>query len=290
MKFEIYPDKAAKYRWRLKARNGQIVATSHQAFARKSNAKKAARKLRAHGRSQEYPSFQIGETLMRHSLFAGIFAIALVAATGSGAFAFGDNENTNHNTNTANGGAGGDGGHGGAGGDGGQGGSAYQGQGQGQDQDQAQGQIQGQAQGQSADNDNSISIDGDETETTVTTVTTPSVNPTVVCAQAVNVGVGVLGAGGSAGFSYTDEDCNDREWARIGLESQDPEIQAIAKDLLTRALKSRMSDRYPNPLPEETVEIGSSVVTVSGRTVPDWCYNKDGFGMNARDKRICGID
>jgi hypothetical protein len=122
----------------------------------------------------------------------------------------------------------------------------------------------------------------------VVTVTTPSVNPTVVCAQAVNVGVGVLGAGGSAGFSYTDEDCNAREWARLGLESNDENLRALASELLHRALKSRMADRYPNPLPQqETVEIGSSVVTVAGKTVPDWCYGKDEFGMSNRDKRIC---
>jgi hypothetical protein len=133
-------------------------------------------------------------------------------------------------------------------------------------------------------------IEGDDTETTVTTVTTPSVNPTVVCAQAVNVGVGVLGAGGSAGFSYTDEDCNDREWARIGLESQDVEIQAIAKDLLTRALKSRLADRYPVAVRRfqvltDTGEVVTKVETVA--FVPDWCHARDTFGMSVRDKRIC---
>lgn len=225
-----------------------------------------------------YPN---GGTEMRKINVCAVAVLAMLAVSGGEVLAFGTK---NNNNNTAHGGAGGAGGSGGAGG---AGGSSDQSQNQGQQQGQGQAQGQGQLQGQSADNDNDVSIEGDDTDTNVVTVTTPSVNPTVVCAQAVNVGVGVLGAGGSAGFSYTDEDCNDREWARIGLESNDPEIQAIAKDLLTRALKSRMGDRYPNPVVQETVEIGSSVTQVSGRTVPDWCYTREEFGMNSRDKRIC---
>lgn len=45
-KFEIYPDKAGAYRWRLVASNGQIVAASGEAFDSKSNAKRAAENVR----------------------------------------------------------------------------------------------------------------------------------------------------------------------------------------------------------------------------------------------------
>ena len=40
-KFEIYQDRAGKYRFRLKASNGQIVA-SGEAYESRSNAKKGA--------------------------------------------------------------------------------------------------------------------------------------------------------------------------------------------------------------------------------------------------------
>lgn len=32
MKFETYTDKNGKYRWRLRARNGRIIATSSEAY------------------------------------------------------------------------------------------------------------------------------------------------------------------------------------------------------------------------------------------------------------------
>jgi uncharacterized protein YegP (UPF0339 family) len=40
-KFEIYPDRAGKYRFRLKAGNGEVVA-SGEAYESKANAKKGA--------------------------------------------------------------------------------------------------------------------------------------------------------------------------------------------------------------------------------------------------------
>ena len=42
MTFVVYEDSAGKYRWRLKGGNGEIVATSGEAFANKSNADRAA--------------------------------------------------------------------------------------------------------------------------------------------------------------------------------------------------------------------------------------------------------
>ena len=41
MKFVIYQDKAGKWRWRLKAGNGRIVADSGQGYSTKGNAKQA---------------------------------------------------------------------------------------------------------------------------------------------------------------------------------------------------------------------------------------------------------
>jgi len=46
LKFEIYADQAGKYRWRLVASNGQIVAASGESFASKANAKTAAENVR----------------------------------------------------------------------------------------------------------------------------------------------------------------------------------------------------------------------------------------------------
>ncbi|HSQ55800.1 MAG TPA: DUF1508 domain-containing protein, partial [Gemmata sp.] len=41
MKFEIYEDAKKENRWRLKAANGQVVASSPAAFKAKSDAEKA---------------------------------------------------------------------------------------------------------------------------------------------------------------------------------------------------------------------------------------------------------
>lgn len=43
---EIYPDTAGNYRWRLKSSNGQIVASSGEAYDSKSNATRAAENVR----------------------------------------------------------------------------------------------------------------------------------------------------------------------------------------------------------------------------------------------------
>jgi uncharacterized protein YegP (UPF0339 family) len=45
-KFEIYADASDNYRWRLKASNGQIVASSGESFDSKSNAERAAENVR----------------------------------------------------------------------------------------------------------------------------------------------------------------------------------------------------------------------------------------------------
>lgn len=46
-KFEIYADVAGKYRWRLKANNGDIIASSGESFASRDNAKRAAETVKS---------------------------------------------------------------------------------------------------------------------------------------------------------------------------------------------------------------------------------------------------
>jgi uncharacterized protein YegP (UPF0339 family) len=46
-KFEVYADKSGKYRWRLKATNGQTVASSGEPFASKAGARAAAKRVHA---------------------------------------------------------------------------------------------------------------------------------------------------------------------------------------------------------------------------------------------------
>lgn len=53
MKFHIYKDSSGKYRWRLKARNGQTVAASGEAFSSKSAARTAAENVQANAGSAQ---------------------------------------------------------------------------------------------------------------------------------------------------------------------------------------------------------------------------------------------
>ncbi len=46
MYYEIYKDKAGEWRWRLKARNGRIVANSGEGYKRKSSALKMIMKIK----------------------------------------------------------------------------------------------------------------------------------------------------------------------------------------------------------------------------------------------------
>lgn len=44
--FEVYPDSGTRYRWRLKAANGQTVATSNESFDSKFNARRGAENVK----------------------------------------------------------------------------------------------------------------------------------------------------------------------------------------------------------------------------------------------------
>ena len=45
MKFEMYEDKKSLWRWRLKARNGKIIADGSEGYASKQNVKRAVDKF-----------------------------------------------------------------------------------------------------------------------------------------------------------------------------------------------------------------------------------------------------
>jgi uncharacterized protein YegP (UPF0339 family) len=46
MKFEIYQDKAKEFRWRLKASNGQVMATAGQGYKAKADCTKGVERLK----------------------------------------------------------------------------------------------------------------------------------------------------------------------------------------------------------------------------------------------------
>lgn len=45
MKFQIYEDRRGEWRWRLRARNGKIMATSGEGYKRKAACEKALNKV-----------------------------------------------------------------------------------------------------------------------------------------------------------------------------------------------------------------------------------------------------
>lgn len=49
--FQIYQDAAYQWRWRLVAHNGQIIASSGEAFYSKENATRAAQLVKVHAGS-----------------------------------------------------------------------------------------------------------------------------------------------------------------------------------------------------------------------------------------------
>jgi hypothetical protein len=53
MKMEIYQDASGNWRWRIRASNGQIVASSGESFSSKANARTAAENVKARAGSAE---------------------------------------------------------------------------------------------------------------------------------------------------------------------------------------------------------------------------------------------
>lgn len=45
MRFEVYPDKSGQWRWRLKARNGRIVADGAEGYTRRADCYKAVERI-----------------------------------------------------------------------------------------------------------------------------------------------------------------------------------------------------------------------------------------------------
>ena len=58
MQFEIYEDAGGGARWRLVAGNGQTVASSGEAFASKSNAKRAAESFGANAAKSTFEVYE----------------------------------------------------------------------------------------------------------------------------------------------------------------------------------------------------------------------------------------
>ena len=58
MTFVVYEDSAGKYRWRLKGGIGEIVATSGEAFANKSNADRAAEGFKTNAKTCTYDVYE----------------------------------------------------------------------------------------------------------------------------------------------------------------------------------------------------------------------------------------
>jgi len=55
VKFTVYKDAKGEWRWRLKARNGNIVADSGEGYARKGGAVTAVSKLRSNLKTRDIP-------------------------------------------------------------------------------------------------------------------------------------------------------------------------------------------------------------------------------------------
>src|SRR5262245_59213302 len=60
MKFEVYQDAGSQFRWRLKAANGQILATAGESFPSKAAAKSSIDRLKSGIASDKY-TFELYE-------------------------------------------------------------------------------------------------------------------------------------------------------------------------------------------------------------------------------------
>jgi uncharacterized protein YegP (UPF0339 family) len=57
--FVLYKDKAAEFRWRLKASNGEILATSGDGYKSKASAKQAIESLQSHADDAKRFTFEV---------------------------------------------------------------------------------------------------------------------------------------------------------------------------------------------------------------------------------------
>jgi uncharacterized protein len=83
-KFGVYEDAGGKYRWRLKADNGQIMASSGDSFFSKQNAERAAAGFKANAASASYAVYEDAGRKWRWRARA---ANGLTIASSGGAFA-----------------------------------------------------------------------------------------------------------------------------------------------------------------------------------------------------------
>lgn len=58
LKFELYADKSEEFRWRLKAGNGKILATSGEGYKAKADAKKGITRIRTDADKLTYETYE----------------------------------------------------------------------------------------------------------------------------------------------------------------------------------------------------------------------------------------
>ena len=58
LKFELYADKAEEFRWRLKAGNGEVLATSGEGYKAKADAKKGISRIQKDADKLTYETYE----------------------------------------------------------------------------------------------------------------------------------------------------------------------------------------------------------------------------------------
>ena len=53
MKFEVYADRSGEFRWRLRARNGELMAVSEEGFTRKNSCLNSVKRIQQEAASAE---------------------------------------------------------------------------------------------------------------------------------------------------------------------------------------------------------------------------------------------
>lgn len=61
MKFEIYKAKDGSWRWRLRARNGRIIAAGSEGYARKAQVEKIVESITAKIEAGGYGMFEVDD-------------------------------------------------------------------------------------------------------------------------------------------------------------------------------------------------------------------------------------
>ncbi len=84
LKFEVYPDKAGEFRWRLKAGNGETLATGGQGYKAKADAKHGVELLQKSGADDKmkYEFYEDAKKGQRWRLKAGNGQVVAASSEG----------------------------------------------------------------------------------------------------------------------------------------------------------------------------------------------------------------